>query len=179
MLNRVWTLGALLLLGGCGGSEGPTSLGEDALPGSATSLESLGARVLDALAAGDTLVLEAVRLTETEHNEVVWPELPASRPEVNYPVDLAWQNIELRNRRDRHRILSWYRGRTLDFRGVECRGETRGFASFQVLTDCYIVFDTPVEGRLEAQVFKDVLQRGGGYKIFRYYDEAPRAQPGA
>jgi hypothetical protein len=28
---------------------------------------------------------------------------------------------------------------------------------------------------LEAQLFKDVVVRGGGHKIFRYYDEEPRA----
>ena len=26
---------------------------------------------------------------------------------------------------------------------------------------------------LEMQLFKDVLERGSGYKIFRYYDEDP------
>jgi len=135
--------------------------------------------VLEALAAGDTLALEALRLTEEEHNEVVWPELPASRAEANFPVDLAWENITLRNRRDLTRILPWYRGRTARFREVECRGETQEFASFFVRTDCYIVFDTAAEGRLEAQVFKDVLVRNGGYKIFRYYEEAPRAHRGA
>jgi hypothetical protein len=29
---------------------------------------------------------------------------------------------------------------------------------------------------LEAQLFKDVLVRGGGHKIFRYYDEEPRGK---
>jgi hypothetical protein len=31
----------------------------------------------------------------------------------------------------------------------------------------------------EAQIFKDVLARGGGYKIFRYYDEEPRPYSGS
>lgn len=173
-------LGVLALLsGGCGGSEGPAFAGEPPFPGSARSVEALGETVLAALVAGDTLALEDVRLTEREHNEVVWPELPASRQEVNFPVDLAWENITLRNRRDLFRILPWYAGRSPDLEAVECRGERQEFASFFVLTDCYIVFDAGAEGVLEAQVFKDVLVRNGGHKIFRYYEGAPRARRGA
>ncbi|MDT8340049.1 MAG: hypothetical protein RQ751_00935 [Longimicrobiales bacterium] len=175
-----WTAGvvALLLLGGCGDSGGTGPAAGPPFPGSASSLAGLGERVLAGLTAGDTLALDAVRLSEREHNEVIWPELPAARPEVNFPVDLAWQNIQLRNRRDLGRILPWYLGRTPDFRSVQCRGERQEFASFAVLTDCYIVFATAAEGELEARVFKDVLVRNGGYKIFRYYDEAPRVHGG-
>lgn len=180
MTKHGWILGVLALLsGGCGGSEGPAFAGEPPFPGSAPSLEALGETVLAALAAGDTAALQAVRLTEAEHNGVVWPELPASSPDVNFPVDQAWENIVLRNRRDMNRILPWYRGRDPELRTVECRGETQEFASFFVLTDCYIVFDAGAEGVLEAQVFKDVVVRNGGHKIFRYYEGAPRARRGA
>lgn len=179
--THAWALGvlALLLAGGCQGPGGTAQAGEPPFPGAASSLEELGSAVLAALTAGDTLALGAVRLTEEEHNEVIWPELPAGRPGANFPVELAWENITLRNRRDLTRSLSWFRGRTAGFRTVECRGDTEKFASFFVLTDCYIVFDTAAEGRLEAQVFKDVVVRNGGYKIFRYYEEAPRAHRGA
>ncbi|HSG47234.1 MAG TPA: hypothetical protein VLA43_05375, partial [Longimicrobiales bacterium] len=174
--SQAWAPGvlALLLVGGCQGSQGTARAGEPPFPGASTSLNDLGGTVLAALTAGDTLALEAVRLTEQEHNEVIWPELPASRPEVNFPVELAWENVALRNRRDLTRTLPWFRGRSAQFQAVECRGDTEEFASFFVLTDCYIVFDTAAEGRLEAQVFKDVVVRNGGYKIFRYYEEAPR-----
>jgi hypothetical protein len=172
-----WTLGVLLLFGGCEGPEGAVSA-EPPFPGSATSLDDLGESAIEALVRGDTASLGALRLTEWEHNEMVWPELPASRPEVNFPVDLAWENIQLRNDRDLRRALPWFEGRDLRYRDVECRGEEQEFASFVVLTDCYIVFDAQVEGRLEAQLFKDVLVRNGGYKVFRYYDEAPRAHRG-
>jgi 2-isopropylmalate synthase len=166
---------ALLLAGwlvGCGeggGADGTRLLG------SVASLDSLGRYVLSALTAGDLEALELVRLTEAEHNRVAWPELPASRPRVNYPVDLAWANLERRNRRALERTLPRYRGRDLRYRGVRCRGETQAFETFHVLTDCRLAFED-VEGRpWEAQVFKDVLVRAGGHKIFRYYEERPRS----
>jgi hypothetical protein len=136
--------------------------------------------VLSALVRGDLATLEGFRLTEHEHNDVVWPELPASAPEVNYPLDFAWQNIQMRNARGLERILPIYRDRDLGFQRVECRGETEHFETFRVLTDCWVVFAAGHRPALfEAQIFKDVLVRGGGLKIFRYYDGEPRLRGAA
>lgn len=143
------------------------------------SLEALGREILAALANGDGGALERFRLTEREHNEVVWPELPASASGVNFPVDYAWLNIQNRNRRALSRLLDLYPGRTLRFESVDCRGKEQRFHSFEVLTDCYVVFT--IEGHdlpREAQIFKDVLIRGGGFKIFRYYDGRPEPYDG-
>jgi hypothetical protein len=148
----------------------------EAFPGSAASLDDLGRGVLEALAAGDSAALEDFRLSEAEHNDVVWPELPASAPEVSFPVDMAWLNIHMRNRSALVRISPFYEGRSPTYGTTECRGDTERFETFDVLTDCWVLFEIDGDaGRLEAQLFKDVLVRGGGYKIFRYYDEAPSA----
>jgi hypothetical protein len=137
-------------------------------------MDMLGRTVLSALAAGDTLTLERVRLTASEHNDVVWPELPVARPEANFPVDYAWDNIERRNRRDLRRMLPWFAGRQLDHVGIACAG-VEEFGTFRVHTGCVQVFRADGRGPLEAQLFKDVLERNGGYKIFRYdADRAPR-----
>jgi hypothetical protein len=145
-------------------------------PGSAASLDALGQGVLAALTAGNRESLESFRLTEEEHNEVVWPELPASAPEVNFPIDFAWQNIQVRNQSALGRISASYRGGTPVYRHTECRGETGVFETFEVMTDCWVLFQRADSlPLLEAQVFEEVLARGGGYKIFRYYDEETRS----
>lgn len=174
-------MGLIVLIGAaCTDSE--TSHGRSArvvepFPGSATSVDRLGGEVLGALARGDVGALERFRLTEREHNDVVWPELPASAPEIGFPVELAWSNIETRDRSAVARILPHYEGREPSFEGAECRGESARFETFEVLTDCWVLFETSDASEpLEAQIFKDVLVRGGGYKVFRYYDEAPRAR---
>ena len=159
---------------------------DGALPfeGSAPSLRALGDEVLAALAKDDTATLERFRLSQQQHNGVVWPELPASRPEVNYPVDVAWENIELRNRRALGRLLPGFVGRETTLQDVQCRGAPQSFETFHVETDCWVTFDLASGdlasgdlasgGRFEAQLFKDVLVRGGGLKIFRYYEDEPR-----
>ena len=162
---------ACLLGAGC---DGPRPPGELAFPGSSPSVEALARDALQGLSASDTLLLEQLRLTEAEHNEVVWPELPASAPEIGFPVDFAWRNIQLRNESALERIGGWYESNPVRYQVTECRGEIREFATFDVHTDCWVLFLTTRGELLEAQLFKDVLERDGGFKIFRYYDELPR-----
>ena len=162
---------ACLLGTGC---DRPQPLGELAFPGSASSVEVLARDALRGLSALDPMLLDRLRLTETEHNEVVWPELPASAPEIGFPVDYAWRNIQLRNESALERVAGWYRSNPVRYQVTECRGETQAFATFRVHTDCWVLFLTTRGELLEAQLFKDVLERDGGFKIFRYYDELPR-----
>lgn len=176
LARAVAVAGSVLLAAGTSGCTDHEAEGAALrFPGSAPSVELLGEHVLRALERGDTAMLRTFRLTEAEHNEVVWPELPASRPEVNYPAEMAWANIELRDRSALARLRPGFEGRSATLRAVECRGSSQEFATFRVRTDCWIVFEIEgADGVWEAQLFKDVLERGGGYKIFRYYEEAPR-----
>ena len=148
--------------------------GERPFHGSAGSLDELGREVLSAFEQGDREALESFRLTETEHNTVVWPELPAARGPSPFPVDLAWQNIQLRNARALPRVAQTLRAtQPLEFENVVCVGETEPFETFVVHTDCLTRF--VARGRpYSVQLFKDVLERNGGLKIFRYYDEEPK-----
>ena len=160
-----------LLAGAC---ERPQRPGELAFPDSSPSIETLARDALRGLASSDDARLEALRLTESEHNEVVWPELPAGAPEAGFPVDFAWRNIQLRNFSALRRVGGWYQSNPVRHQATECRGATREFATFRVHTDCWVLLLTRRGELLEAQLFKDVLERDGGFKIFRYYDELPR-----
>lgn len=164
--SRGFVHGLLAAALGCGGQP---------LPGSSGSLDELGSGIVEAFRAADRAALEAFRLTETEHNTVVWPELPASRGEFPFPLDLAWRNIQLRNRRAIPRARAVLRqAEPIEFDSVACLGETQAFETFVVHTDCHIRFHT--RGRLyRLRLFKDVLERNGGFKVFRYYDEDPES----
>lgn len=134
--------------------------------------------MLAAIAARDTAALRKFRLTEREHNEVIWPELPASNPAANFPVDFAWRNIEVRNAGAVRWLIARYGGRSLEFLSVACRGGTVAFRSFRVLTDCWVRFRAG-DSVEERQLFKDAAVWRGTYKIFRYYDEpGPRRRAG-
>lgn len=164
----VLVLGLLPLLPTCEGD--PTSGGQR-LRGTVQSLHALSEEVLAGLASADTARLRALRLTEREHNELVWPELPASAPENNFPVDFAWRNISLRDARALSRLLPLYAGHELELEDAECRGPTQEFRSFRVRTDCWVRFTRDGEELPPQQLFKDVLVwNDGGHAIFRYYE---------
>jgi hypothetical protein len=151
----------------CGGE---STVERQRLPGSVSSLEELAAEVLAGLTSADTARLERVRLDEIEHNDLVWPELPAATSGAGYPVDVAWENISARNRSALSRLLADYSGAELDLRGVECRGPTREFENFVVHTDCWVSLTRDDERLPPQQLFQDVLDWGGELKIFRYYE---------
>lgn len=156
------------------GSSPATVFDAAPFPGSEASLEALGRTALEAVTRGDTATLERLRLTEHEHNEVVWPELPASAPELNFPVDYAWKNIRLRNRAALDRVLPQYRDWAVTYEGIHCEGRTEEFETFRVHTDCTLLLSTEEGVPLSLQLFEDALERGGGFKLFRYYDHSPR-----
>lgn len=70
-------VGLLAAASACGGKQ--------PFPGSASDLDALGRDVLEAFVQHDRQTLESLRLTETEHNTVVWPELPAAQGPSPYP----------------------------------------------------------------------------------------------
>lgn len=176
--SRVLGWAVLPVLAFGGSCEPLEHQGEPASPAKATvrddALDRYGREVFEAFLAGDTAGLEAARLSEREHNLDVYPELPAGR-DGTFPVEMAWENIQLRHHRDRRRQLEFFRGRAAVYRHTECLGETRRFESFEVRTDCWVVFDDLRLGAARVQLFKDVLVRDGRHlKAFRYYDGAPR-----
>ncbi len=120
--------------------------------------------------------MEGYRLTETEHNEVIWPELPVAQGEYAYPVDIAWRNIQLRNGAGARRAIARFAGlEGARYSETRCLDEPAVFDSFTVEQDCHVgFFRDGTDYRV--QIFKDAAVRGGGFKIFRYYDEAP--EPG-
>ncbi len=160
-------VGLAVVLGACADGNASTERA-GRLSGAPDSPMSLSVLVLRGLQAEDTTQLAAVRLTEHEHNDLFWPEHPASNPEANFPVDFAWTNIQTRNQDAVEHLLHRYGGRQLDLDYVECRGETEAFETYEVLTDCWVGFQ--VDGQFtERQLFKDILVMDGGHKIFRFY----------
>lgn len=161
-------LGAILA---CGPEDPP-------FPGSAPGLDALGRAALEAVVAGDTATLRTLRLTDEEHRATIWPELPESDPALNVPRDFVRANLERRNRAALARILPRYRDWEVRYRGTECTGTVHTFSTFRVHTGCRVRVERPDESTLIVELFEDAVERGGGWKLFRYYDHRPRLDGG-
>jgi len=166
-----------LIVGGCGPVDAAGDDGGDrgdippvVLQQGADDLPTLARTVVEGIGRRDTARLEALRLTEREHNELVFPRLPAGQPPQNFPVDIAWANIRTRNSVAVLRLFERYGGRELTFDAVECLGATERFDGFEVSTDCWTEFTDADGGSYRAQLFRHVISADGGVKVFRYYD---------
>lgn len=168
----------LLAIAGCAAPGNGQGSGIASFPGSGSSLTDIGERVVEGLTGGNLSALAALRLSKSEYVEVVWPELPASDPDLRVPLEYVWADIEARNRRALTRLAPQFEGLPAELRDVACRGGTEEFRTFRVHTDCWVTLRTAA-GDQRIQPFKDVLERGAGYKIFRYYDSTLRAAEGS
>jgi hypothetical protein len=156
----ILSLLASALLAGCGGS--------DELHGGAASVAALGREVVQALAAGDTAALEALRTTEHEHNAVLWPRFPAAR---SGDPALAWDNVQMRNAGARAEWIGAFRDRHVRFDRTECTGEVEEYGSFQILRGCSVtVTDTDRQRAWTLRPFDRVVRMGRVHKVIRYVE---------
>ena len=138
------------------------------LPDAQPSADTLAAEVLAALERRDVVRLQQLALNEDEFRDVVWPELPAARPERNLTADYVWRDLRSKSRVGLQALIAEYGGQPLQLVRVEYRGETTQYRTFLVRRDAIVVArdDDGREQRL--RLFGSVLQREGGFKIFSY-----------
>ena len=155
------------LLGGCGGTGSPPG---PPAPLSSTfdSSEKLTQAVLDALAASDRETLSAFALNEVEFRTVVWPELPASRPERGVPFDYAWGDLHQKSDAGLSRLLHRYGGQRFEVLDVDFTGETTDYRSFLVHRDSQVRVRDASGKESVVRLFGSILQRDGEFKLFSY-----------
>jgi hypothetical protein len=81
------------------------------------SVDELMTKVLEAIASADVAALEALRITEDEHREVIWPADPGRA--AGAPLDLAWDMLNRRSQSGARKAIEEFGGRTLNFSGLE------------------------------------------------------------
>lgn len=140
--------------------------GDPRLDGGFASIDSLVSEYVAAVNQGDTAKMHGLRVTEWEHNSLLWPEFPASRPEFNMPLEFAWFNLDKRSVRDAARVVNQYQN--LEIRPLEatCRKEIQRYATFEVHGDCVVTVTDRFGVRHEdAKLFGSLVEMDGRFKI--------------
>ncbi|MEW6321399.1 MAG: hypothetical protein AB1635_09955 [Acidobacteriota bacterium] len=132
------------------------------------SLEALGEAVLDAIAAGDRAALAALALSEAEFRQHVWPELPASRPARNLPVEYVWGQLAQRSAQSLEQTLARYGGRRYRLERVSFAGETTRYATFDVRRDTEIIATDDTGRTSVLRLFGATLVRHGRFQVFSF-----------
>ena len=149
-----------LTLAGCG--EPPP------LADTAPSSEALAAAVLDALADADADRLAALALDDREFREVVWPHLPASRPERGVPASYAWADLHQKSSNALRRLVARRGGRRFTLLAVDHDGETTDYGAFRVHRETRLRVRDETGREIDVRFYGSTLARDGEYKVFSF-----------
>ena len=132
------------------------------------SSEALAAAVLEALAVPDPDRLAALALDGQEFRDVVWPALPASRPERGVPVSYAWADLRQKSANALRRLVARWGGRRLTLLGIAYDGETTDYGAFRVHRETRLRVRDETGREIDVHFYGSTLVRGGEHKVFSF-----------
>jgi hypothetical protein len=129
---------------------------------------ALARAVLDRLERKDAEGLLALSVTRDEFEDLVWPTLPISRPEVNMPFDYVWQDNFTKSRAYLGQTLADFGGRHYDLEKVEFAGEETDYGTFTVHRETRL-FVRDSDGQEQTmRIFGSIIRQNGRSKVFSY-----------
>jgi hypothetical protein len=122
---------------------------------------------LTALRARDHGTLAAQVVTETEFLKYVWPQLPASRPEVGMPADRAWADQTQKNALFLAQTLGEHGGRHYQLIAASFNGAAADYGPFSIHPRTTL--DVRDGSTVRAvQLFGSMIESGGRWKIYSF-----------
>jgi hypothetical protein len=124
--------------------------------------------VLAAVARNDRQTLEALALSDREFRERIWPELPASRPERNLPLEYVWGDLHQKSQGHLRQTLGQHGGRRYSLTELKFLGETTSYPTYDVSRKAELRVRNEHGEEQVLRLFGSVLRSGSEYKIFSY-----------
>jgi hypothetical protein len=132
------------------------------------SPEAVAAAVVAGLAARDAPGLRALALTEAEFRDIVWPRLPASRPERNLPWDYVWNDLRAKSDAHLGELVTRWEDRGEDVVAVTFRGESTDYGPFRVHRESVVSLRARDGDPRSTRLFGSVIEMQGRFKVFSY-----------
>jgi hypothetical protein len=129
---------------------------------------ALASAVLDAVARRDVAALRSLSLNESEFRELVWPELPAARPERNLPFSYVWGDLHQKSEESLMRILAEHGGQRYALVSLRNDGETTRYPSYTVHRETVLQVRNQGGPQFEVRLFGSLIEQNGGWKVFSY-----------
>lgn len=131
------------------------------------SPEALATAVLDAVARGDRVALEALALSEQEFRYHVWPDLPAARPERNLPFSYVWGDLHQKSEGALTGIPQSHRGRMYTVDSVTFAGGTE-YRNYRVRRTATVHARDASGAAVDLRVCGSMIEKDGAWKVFSY-----------
>lgn len=107
-------------------------------------------------------------LSKDEFENLVWPTLPVSRPEVGMPMDYVWQDTATKSRAYLAQTLADYGGQRFDLLRVEFRGETTAHDGYMVSRKSHLVVKDAHGAERTIRLFGSIIRQEGRSKVYSY-----------
>ena len=133
------------------------------------SPEALSNAALDALSEGNAEALHALRVTEREYLELLWPEIEKTIPKSNLPGTFHWQMLDSKSAAGARDAIADYGRQELELLEVIPTRGRQDYGTFKLLRKVELrVRRQPdsVEGQI--RVFGSVVELDGLYKILSF-----------
>ena len=153
-------LAAAALAAGCGRPE-PLA---DTFESDAAAVRA----VLEAVSRNDGEALLRMAVSKDEFEDVVWPTLPVSRPEVGMPMDYVWQDTSTKSRGFLAETLQTYGGQRFELVGIEFRGETTNRAGYQISRKSRLRVRDASGQEQTVRLFGSMIRQNGRSKVYSY-----------
>lgn len=130
---------------------------------------ALGAEVLAAVRQGDPDRLRRLAMQEREFRELVWPHLPASRPERNLSFGYVWGDLSAKSEAHLRALVAGFQDRPgLEVVGVRFAGASDRYGSVVVHRDTRLLVRDGGGRQFEVRLFGSTLEQAGRFKAFSY-----------
>jgi hypothetical protein len=133
------------------------------------SQEELAQAVLHSIAVGDIKAMQALSISKEEFQRFVWPELPASNPKTNLPLDFVWNELYYRSMIRMERSFDDLKGKNLELIRVVHRGKIAEYKSFLVYQDMEVVIREAGGEETPYRLFGTLIEMDGVWKVFSYF----------
>lgn len=141
---------------------------EPTLGNSFESPEAVASAVVSGMAAGNLDALRKLAVTEAEFRDLVWPMLPASRPERNLPLEYVWNDLAAKSEANLRARLGGWQDRGFSLVSVSFKGGTEDYGTFKVHRETSLVLKDRDGRDQTGRLFGSILEYRGRFKVFSY-----------
>lgn len=120
------------------------------------------------MAEGNLDALRSLAVTEPEFRDLVWPRLPASRPERNLPIEYVWNDLAAKSDANLRARLGGWQDRGFALVSLSFRGGTEDYGTFKVHRETILILRDRDAHEQTGRLFGSILEYKGRFKIFSY-----------
>lgn len=120
------------------------------------------------LADRDSGALRLLAITEAEFRDLVWPKLPASRPERNLPLDYVWKDLAAKSDANLRARLAGWQDRGFVLVSLTFNGGVENYGTFAVHRDTVLLLRDGDGKEQTGRLFGSIIEHKGRFKVFSY-----------